>query len=206
MRSFPRAAFTAIGALLISAGMALAEPAEVTNDLNMRTGPGTNYGVVTVVPEGDVVDIISCSGSWCRVRYGGRTGWVSAAYLGDTAVAAAPRRRVIVEEEPVYVAPPVVYGAPLLFGAPYLGSRVYRDRYDRGYYGPRYDRRAYRGPVYRGGGVAPGPVYRGGGGGSRPVYRGGGNSFSSPGGNISTPGGGIVTTPDGGAINSFGSR
>lgn len=194
MRSFPRAAFTAIGALLISAGMALAEPAEVTNDLNMRTGPGTNYGVVTVVPEGDVVDIISCSGSWCRVRYGGRTGWVSAAYLGDTAVAAAPRRRVIVEEEPYY-APPVVYGAPLLFGAPYYAQRRYYggNRYYRGRaIGPRYDRRAYRGPVYRGGGVAPGPVYRGGGG--VPSYGGGGGGSALGGGNQFVPGSGGSNT------------
>lgn len=190
MRSIPRVALTAISALLVSTGLALAAPAEVTNDLNMRTGPGTNYGVITVVPGGDVVDVIDCEGSWCRVRYGGRNGWVSASYLGDTAVASAPRRRVIVEEEPVYVAPPVVVGSPYLYGEPYgYGPRRY---YQGQYYGPRYDRRFDR-QVYRQNRdyrqnrrVAPGPVYRGGlvtgtvpsyGGGNGPSAQGGGNQF-----------------------------
>lgn len=180
MRNLPRVALTSLSALLMSAGMAFAAPAEVTNDLNMRTGPGTNYGVVTVVPDGDTVDILNCDGGWCRVRYAGRTGWVSASYLDD-GVAAAPRRRIIVEEEPIYV-PPAVYGAPLLFGAPYYAQR----RYYRGRpIGPRYDRRANR-PVYRGGRNAP--VYRGGGNNSVP------RSFGTPnaqgGGNQFLPGGG----------------
>lgn len=204
MRSLPRTALTALGALLLSAGMVLAQPAEVTTDLNMRTGPGTNFGVVTVVPEGDEVDIINCQGSWCRVRYGGRTGWVSAAYLGDTTVAAAPRRRVIVEEEPIYAAPPVVFGAPLGFGAFYGYDRP-RRYYQGRYYGPRYDRgydrRAYRGPVYRGGGrVAPGPVYRGGGGGGGVPSFGAGVPSAQGGGNQFVPGSG------GGPNDSVGYR
>ena len=42
----------AAGALMLSAGAASA--AVVTNDLNLRSGPGTNYQVVDTMPAGAV--------------------------------------------------------------------------------------------------------------------------------------------------------
>jgi uncharacterized protein YraI len=94
----------AAGALMLSAGAASA--AVVTGDLNLRTGPGTNYRVIDMMPAGARVDVLSCTGSWCRVNFRGEVGFASASYLGRGApvYAAAP--------PPVYVAPPPVYVAP----------------------------------------------------------------------------------------------
>ena len=86
----------AAGALMLSAGIASA--ATVTNDLNLRSGPGTRYGVIDTMPAGAYVNVIGCGGSWCRVDWHGRVGYASASYLGGGrgAYAAAPvyaRRR-----------------------------------------------------------------------------------------------------------------
>ena len=80
----------AAGALLLSAGIASA--ATVTNDLNLRSGPGTRYGVIDTMPAGAYVNVIGCGGSWCRVDWHGRVGYASASYLGGGR-APMPRRR-----------------------------------------------------------------------------------------------------------------
>lgn len=51
--------------------------------LNMRTGPGTGYGVITSVPGGTSVYVLQCTTSrtWCEIQYSGRVGWSSANYL-----------------------------------------------------------------------------------------------------------------------------
>src|SRR5690242_10050339 len=84
-------------ALLLSAGAAAAAPATVSTDLNMRSGPGTQYGVVGTIPAGETVDVGGCTGSWCAVNFNGRTGYASANYLsggasvgGGGVVAVAP--------------------------------------------------------------------------------------------------------------------
>jgi uncharacterized protein YraI len=98
------------GGLLLLAGASAANAAVVTGDLNLRSGPGTGYGVIDTMPAGAYVDVLGCTGSWCEVAFGGITGYASASYLGGgggDAYAEAP---------PVYVAPPVystrVYRAP----------------------------------------------------------------------------------------------
>ena len=89
----------AAGALLLSAG--IAQAATVTNDLNLRSGPGTRYGVVDTMPAGADVDVIGCGGAWCRVNWQGRVGYASSSYLsgGGPVYAEAP---------PVYVRPPAI--------------------------------------------------------------------------------------------------
>ena len=56
--------------------------ADVTaENLNIRTGPGTEYAKVGVLPRGSRVFIIGQNDGWWQVRLeGGRTGWVSAKY------------------------------------------------------------------------------------------------------------------------------
>lgn len=104
----------AAGTLLLSAGIASA--AVVTNDLNLRSGPGTGYRVIDTMPAGAYVNVIGCDGSWCRVSWQGRVGYASSGYIGGRGAYAAA---------PVYVAPPpvVTFG----FGV-----------------GPRWDRRDWR--------------------------------------------------------------
>ena len=73
------------GALLL-AGAGLADGADaatVRSELNLRAGPGTDYGVVAVMPAGAEVDVRDCSGAWCRVAWGRAEGYVHADYLAD---------------------------------------------------------------------------------------------------------------------------
>lgn len=51
--------------------------------LNLRTGPGTQFDRITVLPAGTVMPITGRIGSnqWWQVRFGATIGWVSAAYV-----------------------------------------------------------------------------------------------------------------------------
>lgn len=71
----------AVGLLAMSAGAASAFPAVVQNDLHLRAGPGTGYGVIGVLPAGATIDAWNCYGGWCRVNFAGRTGYASDHYL-----------------------------------------------------------------------------------------------------------------------------
>lgn len=62
-----------------------------TADLNMRTGPGTSYAVILVMPKGAQVSVLDASGSWFRISYGGKTGYASSSYLSQTPVGAEIR-------------------------------------------------------------------------------------------------------------------
>lgn len=60
---------------------AYAAPGVVTSNINVRSGPGTNYAVVDTVRRGTQVDVQQCQGSWCYIAKAGPDGWVSASYL-----------------------------------------------------------------------------------------------------------------------------
>ena len=72
------------GAALI-AGSALAVPAvfSPTGHLNVRSGPGFQYGVVAQMPANTRFPVTGCiqDYSWCSVVVGDVTGWASAPYL-----------------------------------------------------------------------------------------------------------------------------
>jgi len=55
-----------------------------TANLNMRTGPGTSYSVILVIPNGASVQMISSSNGWAKIIYNGKTGYASTAYLSTT--------------------------------------------------------------------------------------------------------------------------
>ncbi|PGY06325.1 SH3 domain-containing protein [Bacillus sp. AFS031507] len=59
------------------------------NALNVRTGPGTTYKVVTTIKKNLAVTVSQTKGSWDRVTVGGKTGWASNQYL-TTKKPAAP--------------------------------------------------------------------------------------------------------------------
>lgn len=65
-----------------------------SGNLNVRTGPGTGYGVKASLPSGRTVVVLSQSGGWAKIVYNGKsTGYVSAAYLTtDTAAGLASVR------------------------------------------------------------------------------------------------------------------
>ncbi|MFK4812671.1 SH3 domain-containing protein [Devosia sp. ZW T5_3] len=79
MKSFRLAIFTAMAALA-SVSAALAAPATVTTNVNVRSGPNAK-GVIDVLRAGTRIDA-QCDGSgWCQVSYGSVSGWVSGDYV-----------------------------------------------------------------------------------------------------------------------------
>lgn len=61
---------------------AYAAPGVVTSNVNVRSGPGTNFAVLDTVRRGTQVEVQQCQGSWCYIDQPvGRDGWISASYL-----------------------------------------------------------------------------------------------------------------------------
>lgn len=58
--------------------------AVASDDVNLRSGPGTGYGVLAVVPRGSRLGLTGQrSGGFVAVTFGGRQGWVSADFVGS---------------------------------------------------------------------------------------------------------------------------
>ena len=55
--------------------------ATVASTANVRTGPGTNYGVIMQVYAGTEVSIGQCTPGWCAIGIPGGQGWVSRSLL-----------------------------------------------------------------------------------------------------------------------------
>ena len=71
----PTAAPTVIGTGKITASAGL----------NMRSGPGTSYGILISIPFGATVSVLDISNSsWYKVTYSGKTGYVSSQYIQVT--------------------------------------------------------------------------------------------------------------------------
>lgn len=76
---------------VISAGMiclltvttAAAQTAQLTANVNFRTGPGSSHESMGVLNQGTTVDLLNCNdaGSWCAVEADGQNGFVSGKYL-----------------------------------------------------------------------------------------------------------------------------
>jgi hypothetical protein len=56
---------------------------EATADLNLRSGAGTGYGVVRVMPSGSRVTVRAASGgnAWVAVSFSGYSGWAHTSYM-----------------------------------------------------------------------------------------------------------------------------
>lgn len=131
-------------AALVAAGLALpskadAATARVTVDLHLRTGPGTGYRSILVIPAGALVDVYRCY-SWCEVNYRGYIGWASARYISGAAYPSYPRYP---SWPPVYYRPP-----PPTFG--FIQPPWWDDHYHAWYDGRRwyYDGRWYDRPTF----------------------------------------------------------
>jgi uncharacterized protein YraI len=71
----------AAAAVVVFLPAAQAAPGTITSNVNVRSGPGTNYGVVDTVRAGTPVDVQQCQGSWCYVAKPGPDGWVSSQFI-----------------------------------------------------------------------------------------------------------------------------
>jgi uncharacterized protein YraI len=97
----------------------------VNAGLNFRTGPGTNYPVITVLPAGTVAPIIGRLGdnTWWQLRVGSSIGWVSAAYTtvygncGGIPVVAPPPTPTL-PNQPTATPPPTLTPVPTITPPP----------------------------------------------------------------------------------------
>ncbi len=118
----------ALGGAVLWSAAALASPGNALGNVNMRTGPGTQYSVITTIPAGAPVEVFECQ-SWCQVGYAGTHGYVSANYVGGGYTAPAPR--AYYQPAPVYTPAPSVgiyYDHPW-YNAP--RHRYWRDEHRR---------------------------------------------------------------------------
>ncbi len=84
MRHFFRSAGFGLGAALLLSTTALAQTTvQATADLNVRSGPGPQYEVVGVIPQGGDASVMGCNstGKWCSVSVGSVDGWAYSDYL-----------------------------------------------------------------------------------------------------------------------------
>ncbi len=76
-----------------------------TDNLNVRTGPGTSYGIVTKLKAGTEVLIIGQNGDWWQIRLsGGKAGWVHEKYVSASG---ALSRVAKVSAPPTPTPPPI---------------------------------------------------------------------------------------------------
>jgi uncharacterized protein YraI len=125
----------------VVAGLMLSSPAMAQfdaytrADLNLRVGPGTQYGVIDVIPAGYPVEVYGCleAYEWCDINWDGLRGWVSARYLVQ------PGTTVYLPQYAPRIGVPII---SFSFGA-------YHDRYyrDRPWYRERHGR--WRGRDWR---------------------------------------------------------
>jgi uncharacterized protein YraI len=107
--------------LLLTASTAQAGwDAFTTADVNMREGPGNRYRVIVVIPEGELVYVHSCPGSWCDVEWDSYRGYVYGRYLSSAGSG-------YYED---YIAPPPVIVTPGYDGG-YIHIPRKRKHYDR---------------------------------------------------------------------------
>jgi len=58
--------------------------------LNVRSGAGTNYAAIGSVTKGQTLSVMSKSGSWYKINYNGRTGYVSSDYVQSSGTTTPP--------------------------------------------------------------------------------------------------------------------
>lgn len=73
--------------------------------LNLRTGASTKHKALLMIPKGKEVQYLSKSGTWFKVKYGTKTGYVSSSYLTKVT---APAPKPVAKPAPKPVVKPVV--------------------------------------------------------------------------------------------------
>lgn len=72
------------GGVPLSTGQCQPVPQANTGGVNIRSGPGLNYAVVTFVPfGGSVTPTGTPENGWTPVSYNGSTGWMNSTYIGS---------------------------------------------------------------------------------------------------------------------------
>ncbi len=65
-----------------TSGSSISMTCKTKDNVNLRKGAGTNYSVLTVVPKGKTVSVVTNSNpSWTKAKYGSKTGYLSNTYV-----------------------------------------------------------------------------------------------------------------------------
>ena len=67
--------------VLVASGAAFAAPAKANATANIRSGPGTSYGVVARLDKGEYIIVRSCTANWCKVTRPNMNGYVARTLL-----------------------------------------------------------------------------------------------------------------------------
>ena len=70
-----------LGVFVALAVPAAAEAAYTDSSVNLRNGPGTEYGIIVTLPAGAYVAVRYCQPSWCSVTANGYVTMTSAARM-----------------------------------------------------------------------------------------------------------------------------
>lgn len=79
----PLTSLAILATAVVLPAVAEAAPAQVTANVNLRTGPGTDYYPIQVLPAGARIEVYGCLAgyTWCDVSWGQNRGWISSRYL-----------------------------------------------------------------------------------------------------------------------------
>ena len=69
-----------------SSGAAIGDYYINVSALNVRSGAGTNYGVIGALSKGTKVQVLSEQYGWSKINYNGKTGYIATKYLSNTPV------------------------------------------------------------------------------------------------------------------------
>ncbi|MCM2475175.1 SH3 domain-containing protein [Rhizobium sp. CG5] len=127
MRKLYLSAAIALAAIAAPA-VASAATAYATANVNMRSGPSTEYPPILVVPASSPIEIYGClsAANWCDVAYGSYRGWISGSYLQTT----YSQQRIYVGPqyyEPLGI-PTVTFSIDSYWDRHYRSRDFYRDR------------------------------------------------------------------------------
>ncbi|MDM0497336.1 SH3 domain-containing protein [Clostridium perfringens] len=75
---------------------------KVNSALNMRSGPGSNYGVIGTLRNNDKVEIIKEVDGWYEIRFNGKVGYVSKSYITIVNEGANNETESVIKEGTVY--------------------------------------------------------------------------------------------------------
>ncbi|WP_096515264.1 SH3 domain-containing protein [Clostridium perfringens] len=75
---------------------------KVNSALNMRSGPGSNYGVIGTLRNNDNVEIIKEVDGWYEIRFNGKVGYVSKSYITIVNEGANNGTESVIKEGTVY--------------------------------------------------------------------------------------------------------
>ena len=76
----------------VSTALAVNGKMRATANVNLRTGAGTSFSVIAVIPSGTVVTLVSATpkSGFLNIQFNGTSGWSSATYLTEVASSGAP--------------------------------------------------------------------------------------------------------------------